>query len=67
LDTIPWDDDAVELLDRRVETEPFLVRISAAKRLREQVEIEARAAREGRISAARIAKALNLNRELEPV
>jgi chlorophyllide a reductase subunit Z len=54
----PWDDDALELLDEYVETEPFLVRISAAKRLRDRVERDARLAREGRVSAARVAESL---------
>ena len=35
---------------RMCETEPFIVRISAAKRLRDRVEQDARAAREGRVS-----------------
>jgi chlorophyllide a reductase subunit Z len=54
----PWDDDALELLEDYVETEPFLVRISAAKRLRDRVERDARLAREGRVSAARVAASL---------
>jgi chlorophyllide a reductase subunit Z len=54
----PWDDDALALLDAHVEAEPFLVRISAAKRLRERIERDARAAREGRVSAARVAASL---------
>ena len=54
----PWDEEAVRLLDEYVEAEPFLLRISAAKRLRERVERDARAAREGRISAARVTHAL---------
>ena len=53
-----WDDDAVELLDAHVEREPFIVRISAAKRLRDRVEQDARAAREGRVSAERVARSL---------
>ncbi|MEN9500655.1 MAG: chlorophyllide reductase subunit [Pseudomonadota bacterium] len=53
-----WDDAAVEMLDARVENEPFLLRISAAKRLREQVEREARAAQEPRVTAERVAKTL---------
>jgi chlorophyllide a reductase subunit Z len=54
----PWDDDALELLHEHVEAQPFLVRISAAKRLRDQVEREARLARAGRIDAARVARTL---------
>jgi chlorophyllide a reductase subunit Z len=49
-----WDDAAAELLQRHVEAEPFLVRISAAKRLRERVEAEARAAGEERIGLSRV-------------
>ena len=54
----PWDAGAVALLDEHVEREPFLVRISAAKRLRERVEQDARAAREGRVTAERVSGSL---------
>ena len=54
----PWDDDALALLDKHVENEPFITRISAAKRLRDRVEEQARSAREGRVSAARVRQAL---------
>jgi chlorophyllide a reductase subunit Z len=54
----PWDDDALAALESHVEREPFLVRISAAKRLRDRVERDARQAREGRVSAARVAQSL---------
>jgi chlorophyllide a reductase subunit Z len=50
----PWDDDAVALLDAHVEAEPFLLRISASKRLREQVERAAREAGEPRIVLERV-------------
>jgi chlorophyllide a reductase subunit Z len=53
-----WDDDAIRLLDERVEAEPFLLRISAAKRLREQVEKAARTAGEQRVTAAMAARTL---------
>ena len=56
--TGPWDAEAVAMLDERVEAEPFLVRISAAKRLRDQVERDARLAREGRVTAERVARSL---------
>ena len=56
----PWDDDALALLDAHVENEPFITRISAAKRLRDRVEEQARSAREGRVSAARVRQALAL-------
>jgi 3,8-divinyl chlorophyllide a/chlorophyllide a reductase subunit Z len=48
----------VQLLDEYVEREPFLVRISAAKRLRDRVERDARLAREGRVTASRVAQSL---------
>ncbi len=54
----PWDAGAVQLLDEYVEREPFLVRISAAKRLRDRVEHDARLAREGRVTATRVAQSL---------
>ena len=54
----PWDADAVALLDEHVEREPFLVRISAAKRKRELVEQAARDAREGRVTAERVERCL---------
>ena len=54
----PWDADALEALDEYVSSEPFLVRISAAKRLRDQVERDARVAREGRVTADRVARSL---------
>ena len=57
-DASPWDDDALALLERHVETEPYLVRISAAKRLRERVERDARHACEERITAGRVSASL---------
>jgi chlorophyllide a reductase subunit Z len=58
----PWDEDALAALAAQVEKEPFLVRISAAKRLRDQVERDARLAREGRITALRVAATLHSGR-----
>lgn len=40
---LPWDDAAREALDALVESQPYLVRISAARRYREQAEQDARA------------------------
>ena len=57
--TDPWDKDAVAALDAHVEREPFLVRISAAKRARDRVERDARNAQEGRITARRVAASLH--------
>jgi chlorophyllide a reductase subunit Z len=55
-----WDEDAQQLLDDYVETEPFLIRISAAKRLRERVERDGRRADEARVTAARVTAVLAL-------
>jgi chlorophyllide a reductase subunit Z len=41
---LAWDDRASELLERLVQREPVLLRISAAKRLRDDAEQQARAA-----------------------
>jgi chlorophyllide a reductase subunit Z len=62
----PWDDDARDLVDAKVAKEPFIVRISAAKRLREQVEHAARAAGEGRVTAERVRSVFGLQRETIP-
>jgi 3,8-divinyl chlorophyllide a/chlorophyllide a reductase subunit Z len=51
------------MLDDHLETEPFLVRISAAKRLRDQVETLVRQAGEDRVTPVRVAEAL---RERQP-
>ncbi|MFC0389411.1 chlorophyllide a reductase subunit Z [Muricoccus vinaceus] len=53
-----WDPDALALVQARVEQEPFLLRISAAKRWRERVEAAARREGEARVTAARAARCL---------
>jgi chlorophyllide a reductase subunit Z len=54
----PWDEDALQLLDEELSQQPFIQRISAAKRLRDRIEQDAREAREGRISAGRVKQSL---------
>ena len=56
----PWDDGALQVLNRVVESEPFIVRISAAKSARDRVERAARTAGEDRVTEARAAAVLGL-------
>jgi len=51
---LPWSEPAQALLARVLEAEPVLVRISAAKRLRDAVERAAREAGESQISIERL-------------
>ena len=57
-ETLAWDADAAALLDAHLETEPFLVRISAAKRLREQIERDTRINAEPRVTLRRVRASL---------
>jgi 3,8-divinyl chlorophyllide a/chlorophyllide a reductase subunit Z len=51
---LDWDDAARELLDDLVEAEPVLVRISAAKRLHDAIERNARSRAEERVTVERV-------------
>lgn len=51
---LPWDADAHQLLAQVVATQPVLVQISAAKRIRDRAERDARGAGELRVTTARV-------------
>ncbi len=55
---IAWDAAATERLDREIDTYPILTRISAAKRLRDRAEAEARSRGEASVTMASFAGVL---------
>jgi chlorophyllide a reductase subunit Z len=55
-----WESGAQEVLQAYLETQPFLVRISAAKALRDLAEREARDAGEHRITAERVTRSRSM-------
>jgi chlorophyllide a reductase subunit Z len=51
--TIPWEPEAQDRLDALLEQQPVLVRISAAKRMRDQAERDARETGRSHVEAER--------------
>jgi chlorophyllide a reductase subunit Z len=55
--TLMWDDEAKRLLDEIVESQPFLLRISAAKRIRDRAERDAMRDGTDSVAAKHVARA----------
>jgi chlorophyllide a reductase subunit Z len=53
---MPWHEDAKALMDELLEAEPVLVRISAAKRMRDRAEADARSQGLPAVSAGRLSE-----------
>jgi len=60
---LPWDDDARTALDRVINDHPVLVRISAAKRIRDAIEASTRSAGETRVTEQRVLQSRTLSPE----
>ncbi len=60
---LPWEDAARQAYDRMVENHPVLVRISAAKRLRDSAERKAREAGEAKVTTLHVDRAQQALRE----
>jgi chlorophyllide a reductase subunit Z len=58
IQALAWEREAQAMLDAHLESQPFLLRISAAKRVRDVVERQARQADEASVTAARVVAAL---------
>jgi chlorophyllide a reductase subunit Z len=56
-DALRWTDEATEMLDKILEAHPVLVRISAAKRLRDAAEHEARGSGAQQVTAQEVSRA----------
>jgi chlorophyllide a reductase subunit Z len=64
--TMPWDADAHRLLDALIEEQPVLVRISAAKQMRDKAEQDARAAGLARVGAEGLTRLFGRSKTSEP-
>jgi chlorophyllide a reductase subunit Z len=60
VDQQSWDDDAILRLDEHLDSEPYLIRISAAKRLRDAAEREARSLGEPTVTASHVLSAISM-------
>jgi 3,8-divinyl chlorophyllide a/chlorophyllide a reductase subunit Z len=61
-ETTPWDEAAHALLERMLEAEPVLVRISVAKQMRDRAERDARQAGESRVSVERLKQSMGMSK-----